>query len=158
MKIVIYIRVHWGTGIQPPRLIWIDSVSCSFVVDLTFSGQPSSFLNPPPCCSFMASSDVIGRFFCPYMAKLGAPVYRVLCIFFFCSLFSFKASCRLLIVVFYVYLLMFASRFARSQGLSCPLCGTFQGLGNSGLLGLSWLLSFLWSLVNSLLLCIPGWC
>ena len=82
---------------QPPRLIWIDIVSSSFVADLTFSGQPSSFPNPPPCCSFMASSDVICRFFCPYMARLGAPVYRVLLFLFFVC-FLFKASCRFLIV------------------------------------------------------------
>jgi len=107
---------------QPPRLIWIDIVSCSFVVDLTFSGQPSSFPHPPPCCSFMASSDVICRFFCPYMARHGASVYRVL--------LFLKASCHFL-------LLMFGSRFARFQGIFCPLYGTFQGLGNSGSLGLS---------------------
>ena len=81
---------------QPPRLIWIDIVSCSFAVGLTLSGQPSSFPHPPPCCSFMAPSDVICGFLCPYMARDDVFVYRVL---------------------LFLLLLMFGSRFARFQGI-----------------------------------------
>ena len=68
---------------QPPRLIWIDIVSLFFAVGLTLSGQPSSFPHPPPCSSFMASSDVICRFLCPYMAKDDVFVYRFY-YFFYC--------------------------------------------------------------------------
>jgi len=105
---------------QPPRLIWIDIVSCSFVADLTFSGQPSSFPHPPPCCSFMASSDVIYRFFCPYMARHDVFVYRVL--------LFLKASCHFL-------LSMSGSRFARSQGIFCPLLWDLPRIGELRLIG-----------------------
>ena len=105
---------------QPPRLIWIDIVSCSFAVGLTLSGQPSSFPHPPPCCSFMASSDVICRFVCPYMARHDAFVYRVL--------LFLKASCHFL-------LLMFGSRFARFQGIFCPLLWNLPRIGELRLIG-----------------------
>ena len=141
---------------QPPRLIWIDIVSCSFVVDLTFSGQPSSFPHPPPCCSFMASSDVICRFFCPYMARDDA--------------FRVQGSIISL-------LLMFGSRFARFQGILAHFMkpskdwGTpaHRGFGNcfqSSIVCFSLLLcaiilllstcSLLWLCIISLLLCRCG--